>query len=117
MFTYADPTCTIIRQNSAQVSEDPGLLAREAGTELSPLLNSVPMGKLPYPVRPGDRSSPASHPDTSSSEKDAACSPLSGQHPSTLSVDLPLAFPRSLSIQVDMAQSIFERESDTVFSF
>lgn len=74
MFIYADPTCTIIRQHSAQVSEDPGLLARETGTELSPLLNSAPTGKLPYPVRPGDRSSPASHPGTSSSEKDAAFS-------------------------------------------
>lgn len=37
-YLFLDPKCTILRQNSAKVSDDPKLLFREAGAELPPFL-------------------------------------------------------------------------------
>lgn len=70
MFIYGDPICTILRQNSAKFLMTPGEVVQSYAHFWILYLQR----RCPYPTRPGYCSSPASHPGTSFSEKDAAFS-------------------------------------------
>ena len=58
-FIYGDPICTVLRQKKKNKQtkkkpqikflNDPGLLSRESGTEVSRFLNSVSTGEISLP--------------------------------------------------------------------